>query len=230
MTKYKLEIPKVIDPYWAGFILGDGCIIRNIKKDRLIGVALGLHSQDIEHIKKFANYLKTDKPIIRIPPNESTDDSGARLTITNKELAELFVSSGIPPNKSRIAKVPPQWQNDRNFWRGIIDADGTIGIVENLPYMALYGTFDVISSFIEFSKFVFGPKFTKRKPTTNRSIYKVAFTKQACLTFLKYLYCDGDLALDRKLNIVKNLHNTFHISSTHNKVVVSNGPILKVSL
>jgi hypothetical protein len=198
---YTLTIPERFDAYWVGFLLGDGCVYRQDGQPR--GLKVQLHSRDREHLEKLKRYLHTDIPIRTVPPNDRTSDEAVYLKVSRIAIAERLIEQGINPNKSLSATVPNGLEWDRDFWRGLLDADGTIGLVENKPYLALYGTYDVCESFIAYVKKVFGESFTKRKPYKNRTIYKAAFSKRAARRILKHLYQEDDMVLDRKAVLAK---------------------------
>lgn len=167
--KYNIRIPEVIDPYWVGFLLGDGCVYRCYGEPR--GLHVTLHKKDKPQLEALQQYFQTDAPI-----HERGNEVSLRLT--RKALAVRLIQSGIEPNKTMSVKAPATLENNRDFWRGLFDADGTITIVENQPYVAIYGTHRVCEQFIQYVKRLFDTTFTKRKPTRNRSIWKVAFTKR----------------------------------------------------
>jgi len=200
--KYQVIIPKTFDPYWVGFILGDGCVYRYRGKPK--GLHIALHSRDRTHLEKLQTYLKTDTPIRKAGINSRSSDIALYLRITREALAKKLIETGIYPNKSKTALVPNTMKFNRDFWRGLIDADGTLCIVEGKPYIGLYGTYDICRGFIDYIKFIFGKDFTKRQPIQNKSIYKVAFTRHAAKQILIHLYQDGDIALDRKMKLAQN--------------------------
>ena len=195
--KYSVTIPKNIDPYWIGFILGDGAVVQTNKYSKALMVTL--HSKDIKHLEKLQAYFQTDTPIKRLPATDRTTDRAASLRIYRTKLVNQLADYGIVPNKTFIAKVPSFLKFDRDFWRGLIDADGTICLSRQYPCIGLYGTYDICQGFIDYIKYIFGEDFTKRNVNKSKSIYRALFTKRAARKILKHLYQDGDLALDRKM-------------------------------
>lgn len=192
--KYQITIPDVIDPYWVGFLIGDGCVYRHHGEPK--GLHVALNEKDQSQLEALQGYFQTNAPIHK-RGNEVC------LRLTRKELATKLIQAGIEPNKTMSAKAPEALSLNRDFWRGLLDADGTITTVEDQPYMAIYGTHRICEQFIEYIKHIFSNAFTKRQPTRNRSIWKIAFTKRAAEKVLAHLYQDGDQALNRKMQLAQ---------------------------
>ncbi len=105
--------------YWAGFILADGNI--HYKKKIL---QIGLHSQDENHLRNFAQIVKFTGPIYIDTSNDSR-----KIYIAGKWFAEdLYKMYGIESNKSLTTSWPEQLP--KRYWssfiRGYFDGDGSI--------------------------------------------------------------------------------------------------------
>lgn len=126
--KYELDdtIFEVIDTqekaYWLGFLAGDGC---NTGR----GVSLGLKSADVDHLKKFQTFMKTNSPIG--PANKTDKETGRiyygnRIGIVSKKISNDLSSKGVVQRKSLIYQFP-MWLDSNlysSFILGLIDSDG----------------------------------------------------------------------------------------------------------
>jgi len=105
--------------YWIGFIMADGCVIDDKKKQYQLIV--GLAKKDYSHLEKLRKFLGTNKPI------EKMKDDGCQLRINSKKIVRDLYKYGIIPNKTgrEIVKGIPQ-KYLRDFIRGYFDGDGWI--------------------------------------------------------------------------------------------------------
>jgi len=122
ITKFDDKIFDKIDTeekaYWLGFIYADGYIHSNRNDFEL---SLGL--KDLEHLKKFAKFLKYED-------NIKLDSFRCRFSIVNKHLKQRLIELGITPKKSLTVKFPTFNQVPEflisHFIRGYFDGDGCI--------------------------------------------------------------------------------------------------------
>lgn len=111
--------------YWFGFLLADGSIDKYYTS-----FGFGLKYSDKDHVKKFVDFLGTNKPIktryITLSNNKTY--KSASIGIKNKHIIEKLISYGLIPNKSTILEFPNSIPNEYldDFMRGYIDGDGSI--------------------------------------------------------------------------------------------------------
>lgn len=178
--------------YWIGFLMADG----NVYYDRSgsAEVSLALASKDRGHVKKFKKFVSTNKPIENI---EKPKSNQSRLKINSKKLANDLCRYNVKPNKSFTATPHTNLEDNRHFWRGMVDGDGCISTAGNQPYLCLVGSENVIDKFENVCKNISNTSATVLK--TQDGIYKftMAGTNKAS-TISKYLYKDCSIYLDRK--------------------------------
>lgn len=122
--------------YWIGFLITDGCI------DGRGGVHLQIQDGDREHLEKFRTFLKSEHPIYTIHPKKyaKSFNSGVacKMSIISKQLSDSLARYGVVQKKSLTMKVVGLENND-DFWRGVIDGNGSIMIKtqSNRPYPLL---------------------------------------------------------------------------------------------
>lgn len=120
--------------YWIGFLLADGNVYHPPKRSKQLN--LGLAEKDWEHLEKFKKFIGSDKKLYY-------NAGGVFISFYSNRIVEKLAEYGIVPRKSKIAKVSEGLNNNRHFWRGMIDGDGWVGH----RMLGLCGTFDVVSSF-----------------------------------------------------------------------------------
>jgi hypothetical protein len=114
---------------------------------------------------------------------------------------------GITRNKTWTTKPLLNLENDLDFWRGLIDGDGTIRIKKNLPYIVVCGTKEIAQGFADFTNNL-TPSRTRPKITAsvrNTKHYQFAVGGSRGLTVISKLYYKGCISLDRKQEIVNKI-------------------------
>jgi len=100
--------------YWAGFLAADGCV----HKDK---ISLAIMKPDAEHVKKFIEFTKSEH---QLGLCEKTNK--ARVGFYSPKIAEDLLKFGITPRKSLTYCPTEICVNSRDFWRGMVDGDGSV--------------------------------------------------------------------------------------------------------
>lgn len=104
--------------YWLGVICGDGCVFKN-------KVQIGVQANDAAWVGEF---LKEVQSNISASFN-SNDWSGAcHISINSEKMVSDLMKLGITERKSKTLDCPV---STNSFWRGVLDADGSIYIGAN---------------------------------------------------------------------------------------------------
>lgn len=148
--KYKLTVPEVdLNSeefcYWLGFILADGCISKqDVGSDRFI---IALNKKDRSHLVKLRKWLRSSHPIVYKPKRSCVE-----LNIRSQNLCDMLRRFGITERKSLTAIPDYRLVDNRHFWRGMIDGDGTMFVDgrDKLFHLGLLGTYDVCKRFWNF--------------------------------------------------------------------------------
>lgn len=175
--------------YWIGFIAGDGCVKHNT-------LILSLQKSDVEHIKKFKEFLQCNYPIHFHKTNNSCS-----IRICSNKICNTLLKYGITEKKSKTFKVPLTLQNSRHFWRGFFDADGCIhlckSIVKQKPFYSLImvGNKNTCNSF---KKYCMNHIVSKASVLESNGSYRYQLTTKKCKTILNVMYNDNTISLNRK--------------------------------
>ena len=193
--------------YWFGFLMGDGHI-RYDSKRNIRELILGLSEKDYSHIIRFVEFLEFQYE--NIPIKYDKKRRAYFLRIASKALIEDLKKNGFPiKNKTNIAYIP-DFKN--NFLKqavilGLFDADGSAFISDKVFYISLCGTKRVCETFSDFMGI--GNKFIKKTKSTN--IYEVKVGKQRkdlIYAFYKKLYENAPVFLERKKAVFEKFLNS----------------------
>jgi len=187
--------------YWLGFIYADG-YITNPETHFTIGMML--QASDKPHMEKLKEFLKAPQ-VIREGQTTIKGKSypHVRIAIGSQKLHNKLQDYGITHNKSYDAKPPELLIYNRDFWRGIIDGDGYIGILKGArkrKRLQLCGTVDIVEGFKRFmqvNNIATNQVVVKRKGKALHN-FQIGDTMAEKVAIL--LYKDATVYLDRKYN------------------------------
>ncbi len=199
---YSLDILNNKTEYILGLMLSDGCITKNDD--------FRIYLKDYDLIEKLHLFFKSKLPI-----KTRKDVIQYGLTFRSKQLCNILRNYGIVEKKSKIAKVHEDLQNSIDFWRGMIDGDGSISfnLKKKSFRITLCGTIEVCQSFVDFVKR--NGVDTKHKPSIRKDIEnfaEVKFGNKMAYQICKLLYGNlqpDDLVLDRKLILANKIINHY---------------------
>lgn len=189
--------------YWAGLIAADGCL--SIKKGKYKNyplVILYLTGEDGKHVQKLLDFLETDKKLFTqrvtsawAKPNQIN----AGTAFWSEHVWNWLHSHGITERKSLTLKVSDVMANSPDFWRGVVDGDGTVNFAKNrgvdYPHIGLGGSEDLMT---QFQAFIEKHSGISPKIGTCRSIYRIAVNGQPAQDLIRFLYDRPGPALPRK--------------------------------
>jgi hypothetical protein len=180
--------------YWCGFFFTDGTIVRS--PDHTPQVALVLQRRDRDHLVKLRDFLGSMHAITPIAPttvalNGAQGTGAFRYAVTSQRLADRLTALG-----RYGPAVDPELAASRDFWRGCIDGDGTVGISCGIPQVKLVGSHWLLSAFVDF----LGPISSRRPLNVRpaRNIYVVSTSYATAVKVVDRLYVGATVALDRK--------------------------------
>lgn len=186
--------------YFLGFFSADGCVSKNDKKQDTI--SFSLHKQDSYILEKFYKLFGSDK-------NISTNHKGyVRFEISSNHICEQIYKLGFTPRKTysnTFCLLDKHLMH--HYLRGYFDGDGSIGenalLNKNSLIISGYeSNMNKISEFLLKEKHISSSfNWDKRKvyiEDDNRFGALVFTNKLNKYCFLKYIYADASIYLDRK--------------------------------
>ena len=175
--------------YWLGFLYADGYVKENEK------IELGLKESDLDHIKKFKNFLGSNHPI-----EYRKDTKSYRFSIYSKKIAQDLTKLGCHQAKSLTLNFPTEEQVPKHllhhFLRGYFDGDGCITSSNGNYRISLLGT----QNFLHIAKNILKNIHIKniKQCTRNKAYEFNIYGRNNCYNFYKEIYKNATIFLDRK--------------------------------
>jgi len=199
-TKYKIEHGALAAEsrsafYWLGFLVADGNVSDRPGNSQP-AVRLTLKGSDHGHVEKYRTFLGTDAPV------RSNKQGQAVLVVYSSQLATSLLAAG-----KYAEEVPPYLASSVDFWRGVVDGDGSFGAYERarfrkygygpIAHFELVGSKSLLVSFRDFMVSC-GLKHTEVRP--HKSIHRVAWGSAQAIEAVRVLYRDAPdhIVLERK--------------------------------
>jgi hypothetical protein len=174
--------------YWLGFIMADGWVnCRN-------SIGLGVHSADIKHLEKFKNFIKGNQKI-----SHHKNRDFCYIQFQSSYVAKVLNDYGVTKNKSLTAAPSKNLVNSFDFWRGMVDGDGSLCVTaKNRIVLSFAGSKNSVDSFKSFCVSNLGE--TGANVRTHGNIFIVNFTAEYAKKVASLLYKNSIVTqrLDRK--------------------------------
>lgn len=195
-TKIDKKVFDVLTPdslYWIGMLYADG----HIEQKREASIDLVLHTEDVNHLEKFKEFTKSNRPIKKLKSNCS------RIRINSVNIRDVLVKYGFTHNKSTTICPHPELRESRDFWRGVLDGDGGV-YSKNDSYgshqVFLCGTFETIYYFIRYCEKFLDLKIKKPTQCKGQNLYQIHYYGDDAIKIADHLYKDSTTYLERKYN------------------------------
>lgn len=203
--------------YWLGFMYADGYVLAKKPK---FGLSLSL--KDINHLKKFNDFLKYPKGLNikethQFGSKEHVNKNGETLymvttEIQNQHTYDALVSKGVVPNKSLILTFPDinVFTSESlvyHFIRGYFDGDGTLGLYNHSktnPNLEESLSFVGTKDFLKGVQKYLGEGYLMQKKNCNENTYRLGYSTKKAFNAAKLMYENATIYLDRKYNIYIN--------------------------
>ena len=192
--------------YWLGFLYADGYIDTTYGK-----VRIALKESDINHLKKFRKFMKSDAPI-----KQRIENWAYQFEISSMKIAKDLEKLGCFQCKSLSLKFPSKEQVPEylihHFIRGYFDGDGSITVIlPNVnernyflqPSIRIIGTPDILDNIEKY----FLEILNRNKPNKrihskqwNENTQAISYSgNKQVLKIFNYLYENATVFLTRKL-------------------------------
>ena len=216
--KYKssncfLDFNNEADSYFYGLLLADGNLTENINGSNKIQISLCKQDEYIlRELKSFLN--SSNKITTRKIESHTGVKEYSHFCIGSVTLYERLVRMGMTPRKSCNESLPNfDWMENRHFWRGVVDGDGSLYYMHGRPKLKLIGSEDVVKGFNEFCwKNCFTKRATIVKDNRCAGLYYICFNGEEALQISNVLYSDSTVKLIRKYNKYVEFVNFFKVS------------------
>ncbi len=186
--------------YWIGFLMADGCVSRE-HAGKSLRLSLRLSVKDREHLERFRAWLGSRHAIYE---KDHLDPAGKPrrsccLQIASEPLCTALCRWGVQPRKTGRKAPAPELENDRDFWRGCVDGDGSV--YEGASRVYLSGGRPIVDAWSAWALREYGAVMDVRHHVS--FVGKVGCWVADCWRpeaqrLLKGLYRSGDCCLERK--------------------------------
>lgn len=193
-----LRIPEYA--YMFGFLQADGHLYQGTgQKGRL---TVELNAWDIDLLYRFKNLTPYNSSVTERTrsTNFAENHHSAVWTLCSLDARTKLNELGLPYGRKSRSIGPPLGDfSHRDYLRGIIDADGSVGYTgPGWPFICLTTSSTAIATYLCF----YAQKITGAERLINRNardeVYNISYEKEAAQTLVADLYYPGCLSLGRK--------------------------------
>lgn len=194
------KIPEI--SYFIGFITGDGNISFGTQNRAKLSIEISYRDRDILYklvpLLDGASVSERERTILL--NGKEYNERFSKLTISRVETCKRLVEIGIPSGKkSELASIPKEDYCERDFWRGVIDADGSLGLTkEGIPFISLVTKSELLANSYKDLIFRLTNHICETKRNKRDNIYNIMIIKEKAQILVNYLYYENCLCLLRK--------------------------------
>lgn len=205
----KLDLCQPKIAYMIGFIMSDGNLYKQSgNKGRM---CIEIQKQDDHILKEMGSLVDCNYSIRERTRNTNFKDNytSVRLTICDFNFRNELIRVGVPEGKKfDICDIPKVDYSEIDFWRGIIDGDGSLGLTsQNIPFISLItNSENLANSYIKFLEKYSGKKKTSTRNNRDKN-FNIMVTKEDAQKLVKILYYNECICLERKLQKSKEVLN-----------------------
>lgn len=200
MTAYTFDLQQPAISYMFGFIQADGHLYSTTQNRGRLTVEL--QKNDAAILFKFKDIV-TCKSYIRERTRNTNFKSGytsISWNVNDIGFRSAVNKAGIPYGpKSKLISPPTVPYSKSDYWRGIIDADGSLGMTsQGFPFCSLITTSDALASaFFDLVELHCGYRPIV-KPNKRDKAYNIIIIKENAQKLIHFLYNGSCIGLDRK--------------------------------
>ena len=204
VARINLLIPE--HAYIFGFLQADGNAYR---RRNHITIKIELSSRDGCILERIADILNVPHTIShrRRSTNFIVNHESVSLTIRDQSLCRELLELGLPVGcKSKVIAPPVVMFSEPDYYRGLIDGDGSVGVIASgNPFISLTtDSDDIASSYLKMVNTISPGTRTSRRNVRD-DIYNIVVRGVAAQSIVRYLYYPECLALKRKVSHVSNM-------------------------
>lgn len=197
--------------WFVGCMAGDGNVYKN---------HISIVSTDFDIIQKFKNLSQIGNITIRRHLKYKTRYTWS---IDNAILVERLKKFNIIPNKTFILKFADDIPNNliSHYIRGILDSDGSIGFMNNAPYISFVSASkEFLSSLLNITNDITKSNVKLTFDKRRNGIWQLLYTRRNALSLTNWIYNDSNNynRMDRKydkaigiINYYKTVDNNIEL-------------------
>lgn len=193
------EIDTEEKAYFLGLYFADGCNLYERHE-----ISIELIEDDRNLLEKLKTALESNRPLLR-HTHEGRGKPTCQVIVLSRYFCDKLNELGCPPRKSLILQFPKYLRDDLYipFIRGYFDGDGGITIYNRKNtkrgHCTIVGSRDFIMGLKDFLENNYpNIEFIIRNRTNNKAISLVLYKKKSAFDFLKTIYSNANIYMERK--------------------------------
>lgn len=202
--------------YIIGLLWADGC--NQLERGK---VTIQLQERDQKILEQIKNVSCNERPLYKTELNNKNPNwqNSIRLTWQSRHISEVLNDYGMVPRKSLVLEFPA-WLDESlypHFIRGYMDGDGSIYYSQqrNVFRASMIGTKMFVDIVKDICKKVGVKTSLYHKKGHNDITYNLYTTSNSgTFTFLKWIYKDANLKLERKYNKYQQALKNYNIDNS----------------
>jgi transposase len=180
--------------YFIGFLMADGCVY---KRGDSYSINLQVSERDEDIIFKFKDFLGAGNKIQYIDTKLKNADRMVGISVSSHDIAEDLEAFNVSTNKTGDCFATECLKFNKNFWRGMVDGDGSLCVSDVNVILSLCNSSEKLLK--QFKSFCLRYCNFDRQVTRSFSLSGKCAEKMA-----EVLYKDSNIYLERKYKIAKD--------------------------
>lgn len=193
--------------YMFGFLQADGHLHQGTGQKGRLTAEVNVRDIDIlRAFQKLTPYNSSISERIRSTNFAATHHS-AIWTLCSLEARTRINELGLPYGRKSLTIAPPTSSfATRDYLRGLLDADGSVGLTgQGYPFVAFTTASIAIASYFCFAAGKINGAKRSLKRNARDAVFNILYIKEAAQALGAHLYYPGCLALERKRNAAETL-------------------------
>lgn len=202
-TTHLLDLNNPMHAYLYGFIQTDGHLSQNTRNRGKLQIEISIKDAKVLEQLSFAIPCYSKVSFRTRNTNFATGKQFASLTVCGKQFRDELIKLGmVYGKKSDRIDIPRCSFSEADYFRGIIDGDGSLGFTANqFPFLSLC----IASEKIAVAYEAFTRKITGKEKRLNRNsrdgVYNISLYKEDAQNIATTLYYKGCIAIPRKKSL-----------------------------
>lgn len=196
-----LDLKNASHAYLFGFVQADGHLRRITGNKGALNVELS--SQDRWLLEQFTQLVPVYSSITtrRRKTNFKDEYESVAWTVYDLAFRQTLLALGMPEGRKSVIVAPPQVEFSRpDYYRGLVDADGALGLTSNeFPFLTLTTNSEALANgYLDFVEGIIGKAKTSSRNLRDR-VFNIAVFKEDAQQLVAAMYYEGSLSLPRKM-------------------------------
>jgi hypothetical protein len=192
--------------YFCGLVISDGHMRKSTRNRGCVSIELKDTDSDI--LSKLKNEILVNSTLRNRTrsSNFSNSFSSRTLNVFDKGFRDFIETLGVPYGKKNDVIIPEWFKFNSNFWRGMIDGDGSLGLVKKgYCFVSLITKSEsVATSYMSLVSGIIGRSVNANRNKRD-SVYNITVSNEDAKRLVNWLNYSSDLSLNRKRNKAKEV-------------------------